>query len=717
MLYERRRSLLIPAALVFAIGCISLTATAWKKDKKIAAAAQMDPHTQALHALQRLTFGPRPGDIERVTAMGLDKWIDQQLHPEHIDDSALDARLAPFRTLHMDTREMVENFPPGPVIRAVMEGKKPMPSDPVKRAIYQAQIERIREKEERKQETAAVNTSATTASTANSQPPENQSPAANQSTDNSTLPATNATESARATADHSPADDRKAQRREDKLYADLKAEELLDKPPDERMKEVLQMSPDEQRALSTSLKGPKGDEFLEGMNPKQKEALLALNNPEQVVGDELMQAKLLRAIYGERQLDEVMTDFWFNHFNVFIGKGADRYLVTSYEREVIRPHALGKFEDLLVATAKSPAMLFYLDNWLSVGPDSDIARGIRRYPNHPRARPRRFPPPPNPNQAKAKKRNGGLNENYGRELMELHTLGVNGGYTQQDVTEVARVLTGWTIDQPQKGGGFKYEERMHEPGTKIVLGHKIKDHGEKEGMEVLHILAHHPSTARFISTKLAMRFVSDDPPPALVDRMAQTFLKKNGDIREVLETMLKSPEFWSESTYRAKVKTPLEFVVSSIRATGADVTDALPLARQLNQLGMPLYGMQPPTGYSMKEETWVNSSALLGRMNFSLALMSGKIRGVQVDINRLLATPDSGQALAALENSLLAGTVSKQTHDAIVSELQNQAAGSSNVKAVVKPAARKNDKPAPPPASNAGTIAGLILGSPEFQRR
>jgi len=722
MLYERQRSLLIPAALVFAIGCISLTATAWKKDKKIAAAAQMDPHTQALHALQRLTFGPRPGDIERVTAMGLDKWIDQQLHPEHIDDSALDARLAPFRTLHMDTREMVENFPPGPVVRAVMEGKKPMPSDPVKRAIYQAQIERIREKEERKQETAAVNTSATTASTANSQPPENQSPAANQSTDNSTLPATNATESAGATADHSPADDRKAQRREDKLYADLKAEELLDKPPDERMKEVLQMSPDEQRALSTSLKGPKGDEFLEGMNPKQKEALLALNSPEQVVGDELMQAKLLRAIYGERQLDEVMTDFWFNHFNVFIGKGADRYLVTSYEREVIRPHALGKFEDLLVATAKSPAMLFYLDNWLSVGPDSDIARGIRRYPNHPRARPRRFPPPPNPNQAKAKKRNGGLNENYGRELMELHTLGVNGGYTQQDVTEVARVLTGWTIDQPQKGGGFKYEERMHEPGAKIVLGHKIKDHGEKEGMEVLHILAHHPSTARFISTKLAMRFVSDDPSPALVDRMAQTFLKKNGDIRKVLETMLKSPEFWSESTYRAKVKTPLEFVVSSIRATGADVTDALPLARQLNQLGMPLYGMQPPTGYSMKEETWVNSSALLGRMNFSLALMSGKIRGLQVDINRLLATPagatpDSGQALAALENSLLAGTVSKQTHDAIVSELQNQAAGSSNVKAIVKPAARKNDKPAPPPASNAGTIAGLILGSPEFQRR
>ena len=715
MLLQRQRLLLIPALLALALAGVSVAAKAWKKDKKIAAAAQMDPHTQALHALQRLTFGPRPGDIEHITAVGLDKWIDQQLHPDHIDDSALDARLASFRTLHMDTREMVENFPPGPVIRAVMEGKKPMPSDPVKRAIYQAQIERIREREERKQETAAANTPAAPASGSNSQP------TTNQANDNSTLPASSANDSTVTTAEHSPADDRKAQRREDKLNADLKAEELLDKPADERMKEVLQMSPEEQRALSTSLKGPKGDEFLEGMNPKQKEALLALNNPEQVVGDELMQAKLLRAIYSERQLDEVMTDFWFNHFNVFIGKGADRYLVTSYEREVIRPRALGRFEDLLVATAKSPAMLFYLDNWLSVGPDSDIARGIRRYPNRPH--PRRFPPPPNPNQAKGKKRNGGLNENYGRELMELHTLGVNGGYTQQDVTEVARVLTGWTIDQPQKGGGFKYEERMHEPGTKIVLGHKIKDHGEKEGMEVLHILAHHPSTARFISTKLAMRFVSDDPPPALVDRMAQTFRKKNGDIREVLETMLKSPEFWSESTYRAKVKTPLEFVVSSVRATGADVTDALPLARQLNQLGMPLYGMQPPTGYSMKEETWVNSSALLGRMNFSLALMSGKIRGLQVDTNRLLATPpgstmDSAQALAMLENSLLAGTVSKQTHDAIVSELQNQAAGSSNVKAAVKPAARKNDKPVPPPVtSNVGTVAGLILGSPEFQRR
>jgi uncharacterized protein (DUF1800 family) len=694
-------------AVVLGLACLTALASGKKKDKK--PATQMDESKRALHALQRLTFGPRPGDVQRVAAMGVDTWIDLQLHPDKIDDGSLDTRLAPFRTLHMDTREIVENFPPQPVIKAVMEGRRPMPSDPVKRAVYQAQIERLQEKQERKQESAAAKVT----------PPADHSGAE---------PGAGDQAAATATGDNSAAskpnvqDEQLAQRREDRLYADLKAQELLDLPPDQRMKQVLEMSPEERLAFSASLKGQKADEFTEGMNPKQKETLKALNNPEQVVGDELMQAKLLRAIYSERQLEEVMTDFWFNHFNVFLGKGADRYLVTGYERDVIRRHALGRFEDLLVATAKSPAMLFYLDNWLSVGPDSDAALGIRKNP-YPRRRRGRFPP--YPNQAKGKgKRNSGLNENYGRELMELHTLGVNGGYTQRDVTEVARVLTGWTIDRPQKGGGFKFEERMHEPGTKIVLGHKIKEHGEKEGMEVLRLLAHHPSTARFISTKLAMRFVSDDPPPALIDDMAQTFLKKDGDIREVLKTMFKSPEFWSDDVYRAKMKTPLEFLVSAVRATAADVSDALPLARQLNTLGMPLYGMQPPTGYSMKSDAWVSSSALLGRMNFSLALMSGKFKGVQVDTSALVnagtpanaspsVTPDPQQALAVLEASLLAGEVSKQTHDAILRELENPSGPQAAVKL---PAAHKNERVSPL-ASNTGTIAGLILGSPEFQRR
>jgi uncharacterized protein (DUF1800 family) len=310
-----------------------------------------------------------------------------------------------------------------------------------------------------------------------------------------------------------------SRRREIRQDAVLQAEPLLGLNPDQRMKEILRMAPEERRVVVNSLKGPQRDQLFDGLNPQQRETLIALNNPQQVVGEELMAGKILRATYSDRQLQEVMTDFWFNHFNVFIGKEADRYLLTSYERDVIRPHALGKFEDLLVATAQSPAMLFYLDNWLSVGPNSNAALGIPKNAINPWRRPMQAP---RTNQAKGKR--SGLNENYGRELMELHTLGVNGGYTQKDVTEVARVFTGWTIKQPRQGGGFTFEDNMHEPGYKTVLGQRIKPNGEKEGMQVLHILAHHPSTAKFICTKLAVRFVSDDPPPALVNRMAQTFL-------------------------------------------------------------------------------------------------------------------------------------------------------------------------------------------------
>ena len=355
---------------------------------------------------------------------------------------------------------------------------------------------------------------------------------------------------------------------------------------------------------------------MEGMKPQQRETLMALNNPQQVVTSELVQGKLLRAIYSERQLDEVMTDFWFNHFNVFIGKGADRYLLTSYERDVIRPHALGKFEDLLVATAQESG------HAVLSGQLAERGAGFGLRPRHLQTqrtittggglRGRGVPRPAK--QAKGKR--SGLNENYGRELMELHTLGVNGGYTQNDVTEVARVLTGWTIEQPQQGGGFIFEERMHEPGRqdRARAPHQVETAKKKARRCCTCWRTILPRRSSY-RTKLAMRFVSDDPPPALVDRMAQTFLKKDGDIREVLRTMFHSPEFWAPTSYRAKVKTPLEFVVSAVRASGAEVSDALPLARQLQTLGMPLYGMQPPTGYSMKADAWVNSSALLGRMN------------------------------------------------------------------------------------------------------
>jgi uncharacterized protein (DUF1800 family) len=648
------------ALLILGFAVSAQLALGKKKEKP--AAAQMDKRKQAVHVLNRLTFGPRPGDVDRVMATGIDKWIDQQLHPDKIDDAQLDARLSPFRTLRMDTREIVENFPPEQMIKAVADGKQSLPSDPLKRAVYQAQLDRYQDKENRKQQTAIA-------------------------------------------GPDKVADDERARRQQERIEAEQKIEDLLDLPPDQRMKALLKMSPEEQRSMTSSLQGEKRDEFLEGMNPRQRETVEALNYPQQVVNNELVEGKLLRAMYSDRQLQEVMTDFWFNHFNVFLGKGADHYLLTSYERDVIRPRALGKFEDLLVATAQSPAMLFYLDNWLSVGPNSDVANGIPKQAN--KQLKQRIRSKSQTNQSKGKR--NGLNENYGRELMELHTLGVNGGYTQQDVTEVARVFTGWTLKQPKQGGGFTFEERTHEPGDKIVLGHRIKPKGEKEGLEVLHILAHHPSTAKFVCTKLAMRFVSDDPPQRLVDRMTQTFLKKDGNIREVLKTMLDSPEFWSPDAYRAKVKTPLEFVVSAVRASGAEVRDAMPIARQLQNMGMPLYGMQPPTGYSMKADAWVNSSALLGRMNFALALTSGKVKGVQVDSDSVPGQDpgqnnDPQQILATMENTLLAGDVSKQTHEVISARLQD-----SNI------SRRKLDDPARPP--NISLIAGLLLGSPEFQRR
>jgi uncharacterized protein (DUF1800 family) len=656
--------LLAVVAAPFALG---------KKKDKHNSASQMDAQKQILHALNRLTFGPKPGDVQRVSSIGLEKWIDEQLRPEKIDDSALEARLQPLRTLRMDTREIAENFPPPELIRAVANGKQPMPADPAKHAIYMAQLEKYEEKTQKKQEAAAPNAPAPT--------PEMTPAKAN--------------------------DEQMMERQEQHADAESKARELMDLPPDQRFKAVLKLSSDEPAALA-SLKGEIRENLTQDMNPQQRETVQALNNPQQVVVQELTEAKLLRAIYSERQLQEVMDDFWLNHFNVFIGKGADHYLLTNYERDVIRPHALGKFEDLLVATARSPAMLFYLDNWLSVGPNSDAAQGIPKRPFNPGWGRRRFPlsPPRAPRQAKGK-RHSGLNENYGRELMELHTLGVNGGYTQKDVTEVARVFTGWTLKEPREGGGFNFDERKHDPGNKTVLGHRIKPHGEKEGLEVLHILAHHPSTAHFVCTKLAMRFVSDTPPRSLVDSMAQTFLKKDGDIREVLKTMLDSPEFWAPEAYRAKVKTPLEFVASAIRASGADVTDATPLARQLQNMGMPLYGMQPPTGYSMKADAWVNSSALLGRMNFALALTGSKLKGIQPQPEVLsggTATPDAEAILARMESTLLAGDVSKQTHETIAKQVQNPAVTQ-----------RKLDDPAQPP--DVGLIAGLLLGSPEFQRR
>jgi uncharacterized protein (DUF1800 family) len=730
--------------LALLLVCLSLACAvpqllAKKKDKT----ADPGPNYQkrAVQALNRLTFGPRPGDVQQVMAMGVDRWIDLQLHPERIPDDAIEARLAPFRTLRMSSKEIVEEFPDNQMIKQYKDGKKSMPSDPAKRAVIEVQIARLEEKQQKKTDKsengrnqnagideaaasapappgAVANDTAKTAEelAAAAAASPDATPADNNSMNGMSPAKVDEKSTVPANLKTTAADDAEARRREDRLYADLQIQGLIDLPPEQRYKKVMAMSTADQVVFADSLRGGKGQEFLDGMEPKQKETLMAMNNPQAAVLSELVQAKLLRAIYSDRQLEQVMTDFWFNHFNVFVGKGPERVLITNYEQNVIRPHALGKFEDLLVATARSPAMMFYLDNWMSIGPNSPQAQGMPARPMRPYGpygRQRRFPQQPNPNAKR--KQASGLNENYGRELLELHTLSVNGGYSQRDVTEVAKVFTGWTIEKPYAGLGFKYEPRMHEPGPKFVLGHHIKPKGEDEGKEVLHMLATSPQTAHFISLKLAQRFVSDDPPTALVDRMAKTFEKSKGDIRDVLTTLFHSPEFWADGTYRAKMKTPLEFVASAVRATGANVDDAFPLARQIANLGMPLYSAQPPTGYSMKADTWVSSSALLGRMNFALGMTSGKIRGVRMDAVQLAGGPpppaDATMALSALEAKLLAGDVSKQTHDSIMAQIE---APSKN-KAPEAPAKSSQIKPAGPPDTS--TIAGLLLGSPEFQKR
>ena len=623
---------------------------------------QLTEEQRALHALNRLTFGPRPGDLQKVMDMDVNDWIEQQLHPEEISDSVLDGKLGQFRTLRMSTREMVQTFPNNNLIKAAAEGKIPLPTDPMKRSIYEVQISILAERQ--KQDQLARDGKAPDADTKAKMDKQNQDTVA------------------------------------------VQADRILELPKEKRMEAIIAMPPDERRLFVTNIRGPQRDRLLADFPADQREYFLAMNSPVNVVVSELQQAKLLRALYSERQLQEVMTDFWFNHFNIYLNKDADQYLVTAYERDVIRAHALGKFKDLLVATAQSPAMLFYLDNWLSMGPKSPAALAANKG---------------KPGQAGLGQATPGLNENYGRELMELHTLSVNGGYTQHDVTELARVLTGWTIQPLEQGAAFQFDARKHDPGDKIVLGRTIPENGVNEGMQVLDILAHDPNTAKFIAKKLAMRCVADDPPPALVDRLAQKFLSTDGDIREVLRTLFKSPEFWSAKAYRAKVKTPFEFVISSLRATGTDLNNPGPMVGILNKMGMPLYQMVPPTGYSMTAATWMNSEALIDRMNYALALSDGKVGGTNFDAGRLLALgtltsrgfprpnpadSDSGRgqetALLLLENALLNGEVSATTQKAIRRQLDDP-----------QVAAHALDDP----KRTLNTMTALVIGSPEFQHR
>jgi uncharacterized protein (DUF1800 family) len=450
----------------------------------------LDERQKAEHALNRLGFGARPGDVDRIAAMGVNRWIEQQLHPEKIADTALAEKLVKYATLEQSEREILD-------------------------AMYKPILEARKNKEENKEE------------------------------------------------------------------------------------------------------------------------LRELRRQSRRVIDELTAQRVLRAVESERQLNEVMIDFWMNHFNVFAGKGIDRFLLTSYERDVIRPRIWGSFEELVMATAKSPAMLAYLDN--------------------------------------ARSRRGGINENYARELMELHTLGVDGGYSQKDVTELARVLTGWSIARPKEGkSGFVFRRRAHDRDAKVVVGTKLPaGGGMDEGERMIRILAQHPSTAKHIATKLAQRLVADEPPPALVDRVAKRFIATRGDLRATVKAVIDSPEFWDAAHYRGKIKSPFEYAVSAVRAVGARVDNPLPLARELRTIGEPLYFAQPPTGYSDKAEAWMNSGAMLQRMNFAVALAANKLPGVKV-----AKVPALDVALSAETKKIIAG---KGTDPAVT--------------------------------------AGLILGSPEFQRQ
>jgi len=562
-----------------------------------------------LHAMSRLAYGPRPGDVEQVRRMGLEKWIEQQLHPETINDADLNLRLERYPTLAMSSKRLLEEFP-HPDQNAKQQGLT---------------------KEQAKQQYE---------------------------------------------------DQQKAKQQQAEAQIIVTGNDNLD---------------------------------------KAQQQLAKLQGPNRIIA-ELSMAKVDRAVYSNRQLEAVMEDFWFNHFNVFANKGDDKWFLTAYERDTIRPHAIGKFSELLLATAKSPAMLYFLDNYLSADPAA-VARQ-EALKNFRRARyqgafaggsmptPGTFPGPatsgpvPAPNAA-PKKPDRGLNENYGREVMELHTVGVDAGYTQQDVIQMAECLTGWTIHEPRKDPQFFFDEKIHDQAKKVVMGRAFNYGGEKDGEEALKMLASQPATARFISTELARHFVSDNPPAPLLARMAKSFTASNGDIRTVLRTMIYSPEFWSKDAYRSKVKTPFELVASTSRALNAESTITLPLSQWVGRMGEPLYLCQPPTGYSDKAETWVNTGALLNRLNFALAFAGDKMGGATVDLNPMLgeeASKDPSAALARSIQTFLDGQITPSTQATLEARLKDPQILQARLDDPVKQV-------------NEGLVVGLVLGTPEFQRR
>jgi uncharacterized protein (DUF1800 family) len=595
--------------------------------------ARLTEDQRALHLLNRITFGPRPGDVERIKKIGIDKFLDEQLHPEAIDDSELEKRLAVLPTQQMTPAEAYQFYPPSTVV--------------------------------------------------------------------------------------------------------------------------------EQRA-------------------NEKNAPPVFGRPQQIAAERIQQ-KLARAVSTNRQMQEVMTDFWFNHFNVFASKEATQWFTTSYERDAIRPRSLGKFRDLLLATAESPAMLYYLDNWLSSAPDAREPRPPRPGNQPPQMRenpkpapgaspaaplsaemqapnekakmvddagllariggagqmekeslksqnpnskaedsaaPAKNPPAKNPPPAQVPRRRD-INENYARELMELHTLGVDGGYTQKDVQEVARCFTGWTIDRPFQGGGFVFRPWMHDAGSKTVLGVNIPaGGGMSDGLRVIDILSRHPSTARFISKKLCERFIADDPPPQAIERAAQVFLKTDGDIREVLRAILTSPEFYSASAFRAKVKSPLELAASAIRAVDGDTNGGPALHEWLRKMGEPLYQNAFPTGYGERSAVWMNTGVFLNRLNFVVALANNQIPGTSYDPARLASANASAEQMAAQLSALIVHTeLSAESRRAIMDGLAQQRAQADESKPEIVPVKTAAQTDANAARRSVAQMIGLLFGAAEFQRR
>jgi uncharacterized protein (DUF1800 family) len=680
--------------------------------------SQLQGDERILHALNRFTFGLRQGDLEAVREMGLDKWFNQQLHPAALDQADLNARLAQFPAMQLDLETLLFRFPSNAIIRQVADGKAPVPKNPALMAIYDNQLARVeekrQEKEKQNQQQASIAPNAAAISPMAAVSPQDMAEAMIQNTDQP--PKTQALGGgAVATMAPQPSDSGQmnmipAKTGQDQQEFDqARIARIIALPPEQRVGRLGSMQQVEFDGFRKALKPPQRAALIANLTPVQREFVDALENPQRVVVDELASQRLTRDIYSNAQLQEVMTDFWLNHFNVFLHKNEETpYYLVSYERDVIRPRALGKFEDLLEATAHSPAMLVYLDNASSMGPDSLAAeRNKVRDARNPDAN---------------KKAPEGLNENYARELMELHTLGVNGGYTQADVTQVARILTGWTVGRPARSGEFKFDENRHEPGNKKVMGQKFKDRGELEGRQLLHMLATRPATAQFLSRKLAIRFVGDDPPQALVNRMAKSYLSSGGDIPAVLNTLFHSPEFWAADAFRAKVKTPIEFIVSAARAGNANAENMQPFVNALREMGMPIYGAIPPTGYNWQASTWVSTGSLVNRMNFALRLAANKLPGVAVtwpvqDSASTTPTPQSEEQ--RLESILVAGGVSDSTRAAVLDQFAQQT-GPADAPARPVPVTAKQVSQTQNTTSldrQDQLLAGLLLGSPEFQRR